>query len=272
MHACEEQPVPDDETGEHFDYVSRVGFRNAGNTCCLAALLQYLYSASGFRKLLQLHNLGASCPVGKLGGTACAWCLLKEFAQQYRDSSLPVAVHAWGQFLGGVGGDWALGRRKQHDPTEAFRHMLGAAEVLTTAEGGALTTAINSMLSMRVREIIWTTPTCDSAEKQTTFTDREISEQVLELKVSEGDGAIWLSDLLGREGNGSAIDVRRPPCALCTIDPENLQSLALLGASPVLLLALNRTDVEQAVAPGEAERFKYKELRTIVQPGGKGVG
>ena len=148
--------------------------------------------------------------------------------------------------------EWELAKR-QHDPAEAVEAIFKDAGQRLGEHNKSVAHALGALLGLRAREDLWTTGNCrchrdycstsqDSHHHIFTITVAGLAEQ----RADPGD-EITLYNLIERMGDPErGILVDRPPCAECGCPVDNCKSVSIVGAQPVVLLALDRTEVASA--------------------------
>ena len=153
----------------------RAGFINAGNTCYLAALCQGLCATDAVLALCAGHVSDDACTTEEGGGLTCGWCLLRSTESRGRTAGDVQDVLGWKAFFTRFRSDWRFFRNQQ-DPADLFDLLMEDAGRI----GNGFAASVDACFGVAVREVIWSTPTCDCLGRRTTSADAH--DRMLNLK------------------------------------------------------------------------------------------
>ncbi len=213
-----------------------------GTTCYLASLLQSLLPCRAVLQVLSSRR-GSDAR-----GAGCAWCLFVRSEEGTRSQNEWLDLRDWSAFFEGAHADWDFVRR-QHDCVEALQLILEDGEHRVDEAGASLTQRLRAVFGQTLREMTWTTYSCDHVPPDAS--DVEHIEYVLELKPPEQDEAMTIVELLECRNNAEPIDARRPCCPACGIAPQTEKNCGTISASKLLLISINRQIVTQRVSTEE---------------------
>ena len=230
---------------------ARGTFSNPTNTTCyLAAALQCLQSSSAWCELTHKHCAHETCPC-----THCAWCPVRDAETATRFAGRSTNLLDFASFFdnavydGRGKVDWRF-TKQQHDPAEALEAIFKDAGQRLGEGNTAVAHALDNLLGVSAREALWTTGTCQ-CHRDYCSTAQDSHQHIFTVPVADHRGEravssnqVTLYDLIERMSDPeNGILVERPPCSECGRPVENCKTLSIIGARPLVLFALNRTEV-----------------------------